>query len=240
MNPNTNNPSEQPLTTGEKVKVGSAIAGMVLAAGGLAGVAAHEMISPDHGTSNQPGNVTVEFQNNGTAWDAAKEIKDTDADLRELAGEIKEQTDAQGDPGVQAGETAILPAADISKQALAEYVVPTTPTAEATPTETPKEVIVDDNDMVTPQPAEVVPDDTPVIEKPENSAEQRSEPATEPKSSETPQEVVPNDTPVMESPDQPEEVVPNDTPVMPAPEETTQPEQPQEVVPQDTPVIPQP
>lgn len=123
MSENTPNRISKPLSTAEKLKVGAAATGLAITGIATSVLGINAVVNPDQGTNDQSGNVTVQFDKDGTAWDTAADIKDTDADQKDLAGMIKEQTDKQGYPGVQAGETAVLPADDVSKEALEKYQV---------------------------------------------------------------------------------------------------------------------
>ncbi len=79
---------------------------------------AHNEIDP-----NKAVVIKVNDANNGTAWDVAVNIKKDNVDVRDLADEIAPQADAQGDPGVEPGETFVVNPEYVDPQKLAELQV---------------------------------------------------------------------------------------------------------------------
>lgn len=71
---------------------------------------------PDQATKND-GMVQIESPDSMTPWELAQDVKDKDADLREVASAIQEQADSQGYQGVDAGELFVLPDEFVSEEA---------------------------------------------------------------------------------------------------------------------------
>lgn len=71
--------------------------------------------------TQKPDVVQIESPGSMTPWELAQDVKDEDADLREVAGAIQEQADSMGDKGVDAYEVFTLPDEYISEEAERQY-----------------------------------------------------------------------------------------------------------------------